>query len=268
MSEPLKSNYLVQNLPIINHLYEPSTQDPFSKGLDVLVGSIVKGHSFTEKMLAENTPILAIGRISSAPKMPLFSHNLLMASPLDAHHPFILTTLSRSELISSMRSEARMMKILCCTFGIIGIGISSYVLYRYFKKKRFMLQRWWHYMQDTKPMCTDTGINASTSLTSRASSNSNSSCIVCLNGLRDLVLMPCKHLCVCSNCFDQLPSPKKCPVCRTPVNESLFIFVSWSVFLYQLYFFSFHFMLSIISIYLFKLYIQLFKKMLCMHVYS
>ena len=36
-------------------------------------------------------------------------------------------------------------------------------------------------------------------------------CIVCLTNPKSTTLLPCRHLCVCAECF---PHIDKCPVCR------------------------------------------------------
>mmetsp|Transcript_28945 Transcript_28945/g.56818 ORF Transcript_28945/g.56818 Transcript_28945/m.56818 type:complete len:429 (+) Transcript_28945:56-1342(+) len=40
-------------------------------------------------------------------------------------------------------------------------------------------------------------------------------CIVCFTDPRDVILLPCRHICVCSGCFANLQS--KCPSCREPI---------------------------------------------------
>lgn len=45
-------------------------------------------------------------------------------------------------------------------------------------------------------------------------------CVACLTDPRDTILLPCRHLCVCSACFEQLASDL-CPVCRAPFASYL-----------------------------------------------
>ena len=37
---------------------------------------------------------------------------------------------------------------------------------------------------------------------------------------KDTIVLPCRHLCVCSECFGQLMN-ERCPVCRTPFTSFL-----------------------------------------------
>jgi len=41
-------------------------------------------------------------------------------------------------------------------------------------------------------------------------------CVICLTEMQDVFLLPCRHLCVCKECF---PHIDKCPVCRTPFDD-------------------------------------------------
>ncbi len=41
-------------------------------------------------------------------------------------------------------------------------------------------------------------------------------CVICLSEPRQVTLLPCRHLCVCHDCFAQI---EKCPICRLPVNS-------------------------------------------------
>lgn len=46
------------------------------------------------------------------------------------------------------------------------------------------------------------------------SDNSNE-CVVCLSDLRDTLILPCRHLCLCNSCADTLRyQASNCPICR------------------------------------------------------
>eukprot|EP01026_Neomeris_dumetosa_P071729 TRINITY_DN7262_c1_g1_i4.p1 TRINITY_DN7262_c1_g1~~TRINITY_DN7262_c1_g1_i4.p1 ORF type:complete len:355 (-),score=46.46 TRINITY_DN7262_c1_g1_i4:388-1293(-) len=49
-------------------------------------------------------------------------------------------------------------------------------------------------------------------------------CVVCLSALRDTTVLPCRHLCMCSECARELQRMSKvCPVCRQKVKSLLHI---------------------------------------------
>ena len=42
----------------------------------------------------------------------------------------------------------------------------------------------------------------------------NTNCVICWNFPANHVLLPCRHACLCVNCFKRV---ENCPVCRTRV---------------------------------------------------
>jgi hypothetical protein len=51
-------------------------------------------------------------------------------------------------------------------------------------------------------------------------------CTVCLDAPRRAVLLPCRHLAICSApaCAAMLGTPRLCPLCRKPVTEAMTVF--------------------------------------------
>ena len=49
-------------------------------------------------------------------------------------------------------------------------------------------------------------------------------CVICLNQERNLVFMPCNHLCACAECGLN-PTIRTCPVCRTVFNNRVVVYV-------------------------------------------
>ncbi|KAJ1425161.1 hypothetical protein B484DRAFT_315253, partial [Ochromonadaceae sp. CCMP2298] len=45
-------------------------------------------------------------------------------------------------------------------------------------------------------------------------------CVVCLTERREVLLLPCRHLCVCDSCLVYID---KCPVCRSTFEEYVLI---------------------------------------------
>ncbi|KAL6842200.1 hypothetical protein ACP4OV_027963 [Aristida adscensionis] len=50
--------------------------------------------------------------------------------------------------------------------------------------------------------------------------DSGKECVICLTEPRDTAVMPCRHLCMCSECAKALRfQSNKCPICRQPVEK-------------------------------------------------
>lgn len=55
-----------------------------------------------------------------------------------------------------------------------------------------------------------------TNLFSRAEEERGVSlCVVCLTDPVEVGLLPCRHFCVCEECYERLPNVKRCPICRS-----------------------------------------------------
>eukprot|EP00796_Vickermania_ingenoplastis_P013473 gene13473-9281_t len=47
-------------------------------------------------------------------------------------------------------------------------------------------------------------------------------CVICLTNLKDTSVMPCRHMCLCKECGEELLRHKPvCPVCRAPISTLL-----------------------------------------------
>jgi hypothetical protein len=49
-------------------------------------------------------------------------------------------------------------------------------------------------------------------------------CVICLNQERNLLFMPCNHLCSCTECGLN-PTIRACPLCRTVFNNRVVVYV-------------------------------------------
>lgn len=69
-------------------------------------------------------------------------------------------------------------------------------------------------------------LSPETSISSKDLPNSGMiECCVCMDEPRSVLLLPCRHVAVCRACLTRL-SPCLCPICRSPVQESIDIVVS------------------------------------------
>lgn len=47
-------------------------------------------------------------------------------------------------------------------------------------------------------------------------------CVICMCDVRDTLILPCRHLCLCNNCADSLRyQANNCPICRAPFRALL-----------------------------------------------
>ena len=54
--------------------------------------------------------------------------------------------------------------------------------------------------------------------------DSGSECVICMTNRKDTTVLPCRHMCMCSECADALRHrTNKCPICRNPIESLLHI---------------------------------------------
>ena len=53
--------------------------------------------------------------------------------------------------------------------------------------------------------------------------NDTNLCIICICYEKNVVILPCKHLCICETC-SKSKTLKDCPLCRSPINKKMIIY--------------------------------------------
>ncbi|CAD5123610.1 DgyrCDS11937 [Dimorphilus gyrociliatus] len=52
--------------------------------------------------------------------------------------------------------------------------------------------------------------------------DTGSECVICMSDIRDTLILPCRHLCLCNTCADSLRyQSSTCPICRVPFRALL-----------------------------------------------
>lgn len=55
-----------------------------------------------------------------------------------------------------------------------------------------------------------------------APSDMSRECVICMSEARDTTVLPCRHMCMCSDCARRLRlQTNKCPICRTNIEQLL-----------------------------------------------
>lgn len=56
-----------------------------------------------------------------------------------------------------------------------------------------------------------------------SSDEKNSECLICMTELKSIVVLPCRHICFCENCVEEVKKKHKseCPICRAKIESFL-----------------------------------------------
>lgn len=67
--------------------------------------------------------------------------------------------------------------------------------------------------------------NPSTPTSSTKTIGPHNCCVICQDKIKSIVLLPCRHLCLCQDCFRQLRRYREqCPMCRVPYHHSIQVY--------------------------------------------
>lgn len=68
--------------------------------------------------------------------------------------------------------------------------------------------------------------STSVSETEETEDSEEKNCVICQERVKNMLLLPCKHVCLCTHCEVRLKNyGYKCPVCRTHVHRTMKVFI-------------------------------------------
>lgn len=108
---------------------------------------------------------------------------------------------------------------LCLIFGAIGVVIGGVVVRRYWKSREE--QRLANEMRrelaasrkERRQRVRDTDLRE------------DQRCIVCRIHPREIILLPCGHVCLCEDCSEHITNG--CPICRKPIAQKQPAYIVW-----------------------------------------
>ncbi|KAL3858265.1 hypothetical protein ACJMK2_012861 [Sinanodonta woodiana] len=207
--EPTQAEFIMDDLTTTYDHLEVNQSSPLERGIDRLFGDVTKGYHEQEQMLLTDTMLLGIGSL-------VYEDGKIKLKPPLSGSAYILTKLSKSEVVKSYQTSAFWAKIFLSVTVIIGGGLLVYIIWKKFSI--FQEKRRQQIMSDEIREARLKRLTEQRNETSSYEGSANP-CVVCLSDQREILLRPCRHLCLCSNCFIALPAPRKCPVCRQDIKE-------------------------------------------------
>lgn len=186
-----------------------------------VAGVQLKGTNEVEEMLIDGSLLTAVGElvINSDGSMQLRSPN-----NSERTLPFILSTLPFSELLNTYETLVSVCKWSLFFFGGVGMVLCS-----------LMVRRWLRIKYGRRHAREEEDILRDLRET-RPSNEENDDlpdwqrCVVCLVRNREVIVLPCGHVCLCADCMvlinRQHILQRKCPMCRQRIEQIARAFVS------------------------------------------
>lgn len=175
--------------------YEPVSVSVAEKLLDYLTGHRVVGIRTVERMLLTNSKLTAVG------KLICHDGQMYIDKP-DGGLRYYLTKDSVDSLIKSEESTTAIKRYVSYIFFGIGGVVFAFWLYKLYENYVENLQYSRLEIENSSDDC----------------------CVICLVRERDIVLIPCGHICVCSTCVRSVNNI--CPMCRRDIERLVPMFRS------------------------------------------
>lgn len=197
----------ILDMDVISDYFEPNVPS-FSDHLwGFFTGVRQRGLQSTEEMLREGVVITGIGELSST----MNKQNSLTLQPPTDGSPFYLTTMSITSLLRKLDERKRTYKWLCLIFGTIAVVLTGVVVRRYWKTRQ------------ERRSAEELRESLAASRRQRRQYVRDSDlredqlCVVCRTNPREIILLPCGHVCLCEDCADGIIN--HCPICRAKITQ-------------------------------------------------
>lgn len=215
VDEPLEAYDIESELTTVFQHFEPAQSSLSKNVVDWMYGERTKGIEEMECMLLTGTRLTAFGQL-------VISRGDVHMQPPTNGAKYILTSLSRSELLKKFETKSRIYKIVTFVFGVVGISILVIFAERMYRKWQIKRDA----MHNRQRLEEERRHQASLANDRQSRFDSAAQvCVVCLANPREVVILECGHICLCYDCVERLTS-MHCPVCRANISRIVPTFLS------------------------------------------
>ncbi|KAL8562552.1 hypothetical protein ACOMHN_045817 [Nucella lapillus] len=213
VTEATEAEDLLENLDVIHDKFIPHKTSVMQTGIDRLFGEVCHGIQETEGMLVLGTSLVSFGEIV------LEDGRLKLQPPQTLNAKYILTRMSRGQLIKSILSQATLLRTVAVVFGLISVTLASVVIWR--QTKKYLARR---KSEKELEAVRRMALQRHAEAREECRKSAEEPCVVCLHNPREVVTLNCGHICMCCDCLEMLPEPRKCPICCVEVQRFLPIY--------------------------------------------
>ncbi|XP_030041717.1 mitochondrial ubiquitin ligase activator of NFKB 1 [Microcaecilia unicolor] len=170
-------------------------------------GERPKGMQETEELLKIGAAITGVGEL-------VLDNKTIKLQPPKSGMQYHLSSLDFDTLLQKQESRLKLWKILTVIFGMATCASLFFILrrqYRYHKEKQ-RVQRMQEEFREAQARLRQ-------EMATEGDEVLKNACVICLTNIKSCVFLECGHVCSCDECYQALPTPKRCPICREGISR-------------------------------------------------
>lgn len=192
----------ILDLDVVYDNYEPAQLSLFDYIFGFISGVTQRGYQTTEEVLREGSFITAIGEIES-------TDTGLKLQPSKIG-PMFLTTATKGTLLRRFEQAKASAGFRIFLFGSVAVVLVGLIGRKiYMKKKQERSERLFREQMDQSRQ-------ERRSRQRPANVPNEQRCVVCVDHPREVICLPCGHVCLCEDCAIRIHT--SCPVCQTRIE--------------------------------------------------
>ncbi|XP_022127953.2 mitochondrial E3 ubiquitin protein ligase 1 [Pieris rapae] len=199
------------DLDVISDKFEPMSPGVIDHVWGFFSGVRQRGLQTMEEMLRDGSYITAVGELSRT------SSGLKIQPPKDGL-PLYLTTSTKSSLLNRLASSRDFLRVLLVLFGSVAAIASGRIAYKYIKRRR------------RRQADENLKKQLAAGRRERRAQNRDKDlsevqlCVVCSDNPKEIILLPCGHVCLCEDCSENIRD--NCPICRERIHSRAPAFIT------------------------------------------
>lgn len=207
----VRESYIL-DLDTVAAKFEPTKMSAIDYLLSFFNGVRQRGIETTEEMLKEGTILTGIGELTTINDMKV------LGPPSDGS-AYILTVTPISSLVRRIKDEQSTMRWLLFLFGTVGVMLLGLILKRGYKFYILKMteKETRRRLEETRRERRSAARNPDEELPE------TQRCVVCRHNPREIIILPCGHLCLCEDCSSNISN--LCPICRGKIDTKAAVFL-------------------------------------------
>ncbi|XP_013140951.1 PREDICTED: mitochondrial ubiquitin ligase activator of nfkb 1-A [Papilio polytes] len=200
------------DLDVISDKFEPMSPGVIDHVWGFFSGVRQRGLQTMEEMLRDGSYITAIGELSRTQ-----TGALKLQPPRDGL-PLYLTTATKSSLLKRLASSRDFLRILLVVFGAVAVLASGRVAYKYLKRRKR------RQLEESLKRQLAAGRKERRAHAREKNLTDVQLCVVCSENPKEIILLPCGHVCLCEDCSENIKD--NCPICRERIEARAPAFIT------------------------------------------